>query len=95
MKSVLEICDVTTLLLPPELLHKRKILKEGLIDTHFLTITAPISLFHYETFVAIRTGLEPVTSGVTGRRSDQLNYRTVYAFPMHPQMFGFHRSIQR
>ena len=26
-------------------------------------------------YVAGRTGLEPATSGVTGRRSNQLNYR--------------------
>ena len=28
------------------------------------------------TFVAVRTGLEPATPGVTGRYSNQLNYRT-------------------
>ena len=28
------------------------------------------------TFSAVRTGLEPATSGVTGRYSNQLNYRT-------------------
>ena len=27
--------------------------------------------------LAVRTGLEPATSGVTGRHSNQLNYRTV------------------
>jgi hypothetical protein len=26
----------------------------------------------------VRTGLEPATHGVTGRYSNQLNYRTVY-----------------
>ena len=26
---------------------------------------------------AVRTGLEPATSGVTGRYSNQLNYRTI------------------
>ena len=31
--------------------------------------------------VADRTGLEPATSGVTGRHSNQLNYRSVKAFP--------------
>ncbi len=28
------------------------------------------------TFLAVRTGLEPATPGVTGRYSNQLNYRT-------------------
>ena len=27
-------------------------------------------------FLAVRTGLEPATSAVTGRHSNQLNYRT-------------------
>ena len=27
---------------------------------------------------AVRTGLEPATHGVTGRYSNQLNYRTIY-----------------
>jgi hypothetical protein len=27
-------------------------------------------------FLAVRTGLEPATHGVTGRYSNQLNYRT-------------------
>ena len=29
-------------------------------------------------FLAVRTGLEPATPGVTGRYSNQLNYRTKY-----------------
>ena len=29
------------------------------------------------TFLAVRTGLEPATPGVTGRYSNQLNYRTI------------------
>ena len=28
-------------------------------------------------FIAVRTGLEPATPGVTGRYSNQLNYRTI------------------
>ena len=30
--------------------------------------------------MADRTGLEPATSGVTGRHSNQLNYRSVITF---------------
>jgi hypothetical protein len=30
----------------------------------------------HEAFFAVRTGLEPATLGVTGRYSNQLNYRT-------------------
>ena len=30
-------------------------------------------------FLAVRKGLEPSTSGVTGRHSNQLNYRTEYS----------------
>ena len=36
---------------------------------------------NYSTFFnleAVRTGLEPATSCVTGRHSNQLNYRTVF-----------------
>jgi hypothetical protein len=29
-------------------------------------------------FLAVRTGLEPATHGVTGRYSNQLNYRTIF-----------------
>jgi hypothetical protein len=29
-------------------------------------------------WLAVRTGLEPATLGVTGRYSNQLNYRTIY-----------------
>src|SRR5690606_39965765 len=29
-------------------------------------------------YMAVRTGLEPATSCVTGRHSNQLNYRTIY-----------------
>ena len=29
-------------------------------------------------FIAVRTGLEPATPGVTGPYSNQLNYRTIF-----------------
>ena len=32
--------------------------------------------------MADRTGLEPATSGVTGRHSNQLNYRSAKAFSL-------------
>ena len=32
--------------------------------------------------LADRTGLEPATSGVTGRHSNQLNYRSVKAYSL-------------
>ena len=35
----------------------------------------------YPNKVAVRTGLEPATSCVTGRHSNQLNYRTVMVTP--------------
>jgi hypothetical protein len=35
-------------------------------------------LFLYYYILAERTGLEPATPGVTGRYSNQLNYRSVY-----------------
>ena len=34
--------------------------------------------------MADRTGLEPATSGVTGRHSNQLNYRSAYSLLKHP-----------
>ena len=30
--------------------------------------------------MAVRTGLEPATSCVTGRHSNQLNYQTIFSF---------------
>ena len=39
-----------------------------------LSITANADIY----YVATRKGLEPSTSGVTGRRSNQLNYRATY-----------------
>ena len=39
----------------------------------------PVKTEVYWMLVADRTGLEPATSGVTGRHSNQLNYRSVKA----------------
>ena len=36
----------------------------------------------FSILVADRTGLEPATSGVTGRHSNQLNYRSAKAFSL-------------
>ena len=36
--------------------------------------------------VATRKGLEPSTSGVTGRRSNQLNYRAIFVSEYHKQI---------
>jgi hypothetical protein len=37
--------------------------------------------------MATRTGLEPVTSGVTGRHSNQLNYRAAKLFSCISSLF--------
>ena len=37
--------------------------------SQFLILLSPL---------AVRTGLEPATSGVTGRHSNRLNYRTIF-----------------
>ena len=39
---------------------------------------SPLGLYLYM-LLAERTGLEPATLGVTGRYSNQLNYRSVYS----------------
>ena len=36
--------------------------------------------------MATRKGLEPSTSGVTGRRSNQLNYRAIFISEYHKQI---------
>ena len=36
--------------------------------------------------MATRKGLEPSTSGVTGRRSNQLNYRAIFVSDYHKQI---------
>ena len=35
--------------------------------------------------MATRKGLEPSTSGVTGRRSNQLNYRAILSYEKQPK----------
>ena len=47
-----------------------------------------------ESLFAVRTGLEPATPGVTGRYSNQLNYRTIVQtilslFPKGIQRYNF------
>jgi hypothetical protein len=44
-------------------------------------------LIVFKTQLADRTGLEPATSAVTGRHSNQLNYRSV--FPLFVSLFRF------
>ena len=44
-------------------------MKKGQQETKVYAATLPLSS-------AVRTGLEPATPGVTGRYSNQLNYRT-------------------
>ena len=38
--------------------------------------------------MADRTGLEPATSGVTGRHSNQLNYRSAMHIELMKAVFG-------
>ena len=42
----------------------------------------PLKKEVYLMLMADRTGLEPATSGVTGRHSNQLNYRSVKAYSL-------------
>ena len=44
--------------------------------------------------IAVRTGLEPATSAVTGRHSNQLNYRTSSAFQNQLIDLSF-KAVQR
>ena len=47
---------------------------------------------HLKTLKAVRTGLEPATSCVTGRHSNQLNYRTSFQRRRKSKWFCF--SVQ-
>ena len=42
--------------------------------------------------VATRKGLEPSTSGVTGRRSNQLNYRAIQEYEKQQNCYFFGRG---
>ena len=42
----------------------------------YFQIKKPLKISGLSFFFAVRTGLEPATLGVTGRYSNQLNYRT-------------------
>ena len=46
-----------------------------------------LQLLHFQ---AVRTGLEPATSCVTGRHSNQLNYRTLKNGNCNRQIFATH-----
>ena len=51
-----------------------------------------------QVFLAVRTGLEPATPGVTGRYSNQLNYRTncsdfVVLLTKGTQRYNFFRFV--
>ncbi len=43
--------------------------------------------------VADRTGLEPATSGVTGRHSNQLNYRSAYPASLDKTCLAGEREV--
>ena len=47
------------------------------------------------TFLAVRTGLEPATPGVTGRYSNQLNYRTIVQAMNFEPMEGIEPTTPR
>ena len=78
----LSLQSVTTIrLLPPSsflflVLEQNKL--RSFLFGYFVLRTKSASTFKRTLFLfAVRTGLEPATPGVTGRYSNQLNYRTI------------------
>ncbi len=59
-------------------------------NTHPLNENTPWNVF--QGVFAVRTGLEPATPAVTGRYSNQLNYRTVSIKAV--QRYGKNRTVQ-
>jgi hypothetical protein len=47
------------------------------LQRYWFKILKPSARMAFFVFTAVRTGLEPATHGVTGRYSNQLNYRTI------------------
>ena len=47
------------------------------VTTRVIVVTKTLSVVCCKKYLAERTGLEPATPGVTGRYSNQLNYRSV------------------
>ncbi len=56
--------------------------------SHTPETTKPRSSGEALLFLADRTGLEPATSGVTGRHSNQLNYRSITVEFLRAELVG-------
>ncbi len=52
-----------------------------------------ITAYPFSSLSAVRTGLEPATPGVTGRYSNQLNYRTNFLRSLQEVYLSF--ALQR
>jgi hypothetical protein len=61
-------------------------------STTFDSISALKKPSIFEGFFADRTGLEPATSAVTGRHSNQLNYRSFFYRVANISDFHFHKT---
>ena len=66
----------TRLLTQPDVLFSFTLMKTGF--QRFRKIKNPMISHRVLQSLAVRTGLEPATHGVTGRYSNQLNYRTKF-----------------